>query len=179
VALIRPIAFFLSLARSKLDRRSRVLIAWFGPRGLSSLLLILIPVFAGVPGTERLFFICCLIVLLSVVLHGVSLMLLGREASPARGISVTQIEAEAPTCSLERRGSADVEGNSNRISVEELRALQATGAPVLIVDVRGDTSFNSSASQVQGTLRIPPDQVVRRLTELNVPRQSGIILFCA
>ena len=37
-----------------------------GPRGLSSLLLILLPVFAGVPGSERLFAITCLVVLLSV-----------------------------------------------------------------------------------------------------------------
>jgi NhaP-type Na+/H+ or K+/H+ antiporter len=179
VALIRPIAFFLSLASSELDQRSRLIIAWFGPRGLSSLLLILIPVFAGVPGTERLFFICCLIVLLSVVLHGVSLMLLGRQESPASSISTTQAAAEALACSVEQPRSADVENSSDRISVEELRALQSAGAPVLIVDVRADTSFNSSASQAQGVVRIAPDQVVRRLTELNVPRQSWIIVFCA
>src|SRR3989440_5714314 len=81
VVLIRPIAFFVSLAGTKLDFRSRLLIAWFGPRGLSSLLLILLPVFAAVPGTEPLFFICCFIVLLSVALHGGSLMLLGRDGS--------------------------------------------------------------------------------------------------
>ncbi len=75
VVSIRPIAFFVSLAGTRLDFRSRLLIAWFGPRGLSSLLLILLPVFAAVPGTEPLFFICCLIVLLSVALHGGSLML--------------------------------------------------------------------------------------------------------
>src|SRR6266571_1996742 len=39
VVLIRPVAFLLSLSRTKLERRSCVLIAWFGPRGLSSLLL--------------------------------------------------------------------------------------------------------------------------------------------
>ena len=179
VALIRPIVFFLSFARSKLDQRSRLLIAWFGPRGLSSLLLILVPVFAGVPGTERLFFICCLIVLLSVVLHGVSLMLLGRQESPARGISETQTAAVAPACSVEQMGPAAVENNSDRISVEELRSLQAAGAPAVIVDARADTSFNSSDSQAQGALRIAPDQVARRLAELNVPRQSWIIVFCA
>ena len=179
VVLIRPIAFFLSFARSKLDQRSRLLIAWFGPRGLSSLLLILVPVFAGVPGTERLFFICCLIVLLSVVLHGVSLMLLGRQESPARGISETRTAAVAPACSVEQMGPAAVENNSDRISVEELRSLQAAGAPAVIVDARADTSFNSSDSQAQGALRIAPDQVARRLAELNVPRQSWIIVFCA
>jgi NhaP-type Na+/H+ or K+/H+ antiporter len=179
VALIRPIVFFLSFARSKLDQRSRLLIAWFGPRGLSSLLLILVPVFAGVPGTERLFFICCLIVLLSVVLHGVSLMLLGRQESPARGISGTQTGAQVPACGVEQIGPAAVENNSDRISVKELRSLQASGAPVVIVDARADTSFNSSDSQAQGALRIAPDQVARRLAELNVPRQSWIIVFCA
>src|SRR6266513_792969 len=45
VVSIRPIAFFVSLAGTRLDFRSRLLIAWFGPRGLSSLLLILLPVF--------------------------------------------------------------------------------------------------------------------------------------
>src|SRR5581483_8525569 len=68
VILIRPVAFFLSLSRTRLDRRSRLLIAWFGPRGLSSLLLILVPVFAKTPGSEQLFVVCCLIVLLSVAL---------------------------------------------------------------------------------------------------------------
>jgi NhaP-type Na+/H+ or K+/H+ antiporter len=179
VVLIRPVAFFLSLAGSKLDRRSCVLIAWFGPRGLSSLLLILIPVFAGVPETERLFFICCLIVLLSVVLHGVSLMLLGREELPATSMDEQQPAVEGQSCSVAQTGSAAAENKSDRISVEEVRALQATGAAVLIVDVRADASFHSSAAQAQGALRIASDQVVRRLTELNVPHQSWIVLFCA
>jgi NhaP-type Na+/H+ or K+/H+ antiporter len=179
VVLIRPVVFFLSLTRAQLDQRSRLIIAWFGPRGLSSLLLILIPVFAGIPQAERLFFICCLVVLLSVLLHGVSLMLLGREEAPATAMAEAQTAAEAPACSVGQTGSAAVDNKSDRISIEELAALQATRAPVLIVDVRADASFNSSDSQVPGALRIPPDQLVRRLTELNVPRHSWIILFCA
>ena len=50
------------------------IIAWIGgPRGLSSLLLILLPVFAGVPGSDRLFAITCLVVLLSVAIHGTAI----------------------------------------------------------------------------------------------------------
>jgi NhaP-type Na+/H+ or K+/H+ antiporter len=60
--------------------RGRLLIAWFGPRGLSSLLLVLLPVFAGLPGGERLFAICSLVVLVSVVLHGGAPMLLAQAA---------------------------------------------------------------------------------------------------
>jgi len=62
------------------DMRGRLLIAWFGPRGLSSLLLVLLPVFAGLPGGERLFAICSLVVLVSVVLHGGAPMLLAQAA---------------------------------------------------------------------------------------------------
>ncbi|MGH9966830.1 MAG: cation:proton antiporter [Pyrinomonadaceae bacterium] len=76
VIVVRPPVYLLSLWGSKVDKRGRLLIAWFGPRGLSSLLLILLPVFAGLPGSDRLFAICCLVVLLSVVLHGGSPMLL-------------------------------------------------------------------------------------------------------
>ena len=69
------------------DRPStRRIVAWSGPRGLSSLLLVLLPVFAGVPGSERLFAITCLVVLLSVVLHGtgIALFLRGARERPTR-----------------------------------------------------------------------------------------------
>ncbi|HEX8141326.1 MAG TPA: cation:proton antiporter [Pyrinomonadaceae bacterium] len=78
--LIRTPVYLLSLWGSGVETRGRLLIAWFGPRGLSSLLLILLPVFAGLPGSEHLFKVCSLVVLASVVLHGGSPMLLARAA---------------------------------------------------------------------------------------------------
>ncbi|HEY8459318.1 MAG TPA: cation:proton antiporter, partial [Blastocatellia bacterium] len=63
--LIRTPVYLLSLIGSSVDLRGRLLIAWFGPRGLSSLLLVLLPVFAGLPGAERLFSICSLAALAS------------------------------------------------------------------------------------------------------------------
>jgi len=72
-----------------------------------------------------------------------------------------------------------VENDSDAISIEELLARQSSGAPLLIIDVRAEASFNSSAFQAQGVLRIPADQIVRRIAELNVPRQTWIISFCA
>ena len=68
------------LARSGIDARSRKLIACFGPRGLSSLLLALLPVFAGVTGAEMIFTTTCLVVLLSVVIHGGGIALYLRRA---------------------------------------------------------------------------------------------------
>lgn len=178
--LARPIVFFLALARSNLDRRSRLLIAWFGPRGLGSLLLILVPVFAGVPGTEPLFVICCLVVLLSVVLHGGSLMFLTKKACPAvtaalnpdaaaSASSVQNVDAPGPPAS-------DSDG---RMTLDELRRLQLSGAPLLVVDARSEASLASSAHQAKGAVRISPRQPARRIQELGVPQNTWIAVFCA
>lgn len=85
ITLLARVPIFLgALAPARLARRSRLLIAWFGPRGLSSLLLVLLPVFAGMPGAEPLFAICCLVVLVSVALHGFSPLLLGNRKRKAQ-----------------------------------------------------------------------------------------------
>jgi len=181
VVLIRPIAFFVSLAGTQLDFRSRLLIAWFGPRGLSSLLLILLPVFAAVPGTDLLFSICCFIVLLSVVLHGGSLMLLGRESAMGPPETATTLAANGNATDLPAT-STSVESDETdgvRITIPEMRELQQSGAPSLVLDVRADRSFADSELVAQGTVRIPSDRAVQRLTELNVPRQTWLFAFCA
>jgi sodium/hydrogen antiporter len=104
--LIRTPVYLLSLIRSTVDMRGRLLIAWFGPRGLSSLLLVLLPVFAGLPGGERLFAICSLVVLVSVVLHGGAPMLLAQAArKKARregaGVAVAETLAHGPAAAQE------------------------------------------------------------------------------
>jgi NhaP-type Na+/H+ or K+/H+ antiporter len=87
VLLFRPMAYLLSLAGVRLSRHDRLLISWFGPRGLSTLLLVLLAVFGGIQGSDQLFAICALVVLVSIVLHGGSLMVLtnGRERGRGRG----------------------------------------------------------------------------------------------
>ena len=99
--LIRTPVYLVSLLGSEVDMRGRLLIAWFGPRGLSSLLLVLLPVFAGVAGSDRLFAICSLVVLVSVVLHGGSPLLLSRFARKrvqqlSEGEALENQVAEAP-----------------------------------------------------------------------------------
>src|SRR5690242_4283959 len=76
--LIRVPVYLVTLIGSNVDHHGRLLIAWFGPSGLSSLLLVLLPVFAGMPGSDRLFRVSALIVMISIVIHGASPMLLTR-----------------------------------------------------------------------------------------------------
>lgn len=92
--LVRPVAFLLSLARVRLSRGERVLIAWFGPRGLSSLLLVLLPVFAGIAGSDRLFAICAIVVLLSIIVHGGTPFILAHRGPPAQDHPATTSESQ-------------------------------------------------------------------------------------
>jgi len=118
--LIRTPVYLLSLLGSGVDGRGRLLIAWFGPRGLSSLLLVLLAVFAGVPGSDQLFSVCSLVVLVSVVLHGGSPMLLARAArkrSLKEGLKSAKDKASAQPLLVESEVAEHLEGREHEITV--------------------------------------------------------------
>jgi NhaP-type Na+/H+ and K+/H+ antiporter len=159
-----------------------MLIAWFGPRGLSSLLLILVPVFAAVPGTEPLFFICCFFVLLSIAVHGGSLMFLKRDESRARApMAATNVADNAPPADLpaDLSSTSATKERADLITILEMRAIQQSGAPNLVLDVRAERSLAASDLRAEGAIRVPPDRAVERVKELDVPRQTWLFAFCA
>ena len=82
--LVRPFAFYFALLGAKLEQRSHFLISWFGPRGLSSLLLVLLPVFDNLQGSIQLFNICSLVVIFSVVIHGSAPIIASRRRAKAK-----------------------------------------------------------------------------------------------
>jgi len=145
-----------------LDRRSRRLIVWFGPRGLSTLLLVLLPVFAGLPGAERLFAPAALVVLLSIVIHGGTLMLLpeaGGGGDPVPGGEAAKVV--------------------DRITLTELRDLQARGERITLLDVRKESAWSASAALARGAIRLPPDRPAQRAAELALPRHDWLVAYCA
>ncbi|HYJ87683.1 MAG TPA: cation:proton antiporter [Pyrinomonadaceae bacterium] len=202
VILIRPPVYLLSLWGSSVDWRGRLLIAWFGPRGLSSLLLVLLPIFAGLPGSEQLFPICCLVVLMSVVLHGGSPLLLAqasrrrvRHETEAANILRTNGAAEstghnpdnaqasttAASCPINNPISTNVIDppaiGGTSITIDELRRLQQLAELVITLDVRTERSLDDL--QAKEAVRVPPDNAVRRVRELGLPKEAWLIAFCA
>jgi sodium/hydrogen antiporter len=189
--LIRTPVYLLSLIGSDVDMRGRLLIAWFGPRGLSSLLLILLPVFAGVPDGRFLFAVCSLVVLVSVVLHGGSPMLLARIARRrARKAQPTGTAAADGTikisqgANMDRAGAATaVEATTSiapdRITLAQLQELRRTNQPVVILDVRSERSLEGSDTQAKGAIRMPPDHVTDRAKELGLNPETWIVAYCA
>lgn len=167
---VRTPVYLLSLLGSAVERRSRLLIAWFGPSGLSSLLLILLPVFAGLPGSAHLFAVCSLVVLASVVLHGGSPMLLcGAEWKRAR-----REEREAAKAPADHPTFSDAE----RVSVEELQHLWDSEVPVTILDVRTERSFEGSQQQARGAVRIQPEHVAAQARELGLTEGTWLVAYC-
>lgn len=65
----RPAAILSVLAGSSLAWRERLAAAWFGPKGFSSLVYAVIVGSSGTPDAWRLFHVCALVVLISMVAH--------------------------------------------------------------------------------------------------------------
>ena len=170
---VRTAVLLPVLARAGVDPESRRLIAWFGPRGLSSLLLILLPVFAGMPGSERLFSITCLVVLLSVVLHGAGIALfLRKDTGPVpMGPAVAAPPAQAVTMQAHLV--------PERITLDEVRKLEAEGKPYVLADVRTDRTYESENLKAKGAVRLPPDDAVRQARELGLDHHGTVVLYCA
>jgi NhaP-type Na+/H+ or K+/H+ antiporter len=66
-----PVA--ISLIGSKLDWQTVSFIGWFGPRGIASVLYLLMAVAAiGIEGHERVMSVIVLTIMISVFAHGIS-----------------------------------------------------------------------------------------------------------
>jgi NhaP-type Na+/H+ or K+/H+ antiporter len=172
------------LRHAGIETSTRRLIAWFGPRGLSTLLLILLAVFAGVPGGEHLFAIASFVVLLSIVVHGGGVaVLLRRRPVAAAPPSDRATHTRAPLPTLSSRGAAAepeaAESIPERITVAELQALWQRGEPVLVIDARTERTYALDEWRARDAVRLPPDDAVRAARALALTTRSTLVVYCA
>jgi NhaP-type Na+/H+ or K+/H+ antiporter/rhodanese-related sulfurtransferase len=161
VLLGRPAIYFLALLGTDVDAKSRAWIAWFGPRGLSSLLLVLLPAFAGHSGGETPFALVSLVVLCSVALHGGALMALS-EPTPA-GSSTPM---------------PPIEPDQTLISVERVDELRASGAEVRLIDARTQSAYDETSEGLAGAVRLSLQSVAEDARRLALPKDAWLIAFC-
>jgi NhaP-type Na+/H+ and K+/H+ antiporter len=182
--IVRPIVLYPMLAGLNLNTFDRRLIAVFGPRGLSSLLLALLAVFAGVSDAGEIFRVTSVVVLLSVVVHG-GLTAYFLRKSAARGVT-GPAKAPAP---LSRSASVATPApvkpspvaadSAPRITIEEMQALQAKGEPVVVVDARSNRSYDGDTLIATGAVRLQPDDPVRDATEKRLSQRANLVVYCA
>ena len=155
IVVARPAAFGLALLRTRLSRGARAFIAWFGPRGLNSLLFTLLLVQAGLPEADRLLATIGVVVIVSVALHGVTATPLsawyGRRLAQA-----TQAEERESTAAGLFRPPADAVA---RVSPSELAEQLAGPDPPAVLDVRSRSGFARDPFQIPGSVRVLPDEV--------------------
>jgi sodium/hydrogen antiporter len=195
--LARTAVLFPVLTALGVRGEDRALTAWFGPRGLSSLLLILLPVFGGVPGAKGWFTITCLVVLVSLVVHGavIGVFLRRKGNGGASGASRLPLRAREPgdgvqpaaapeTASARPPASAagadavltDVD---EKITIQEFQELERRGEPVVIVDARAPRSYAQDALQAADAVRLPPDDPVRAARALRLSTHATLVVYCA
>jgi sodium/hydrogen antiporter len=174
IFVIRPVAvqLVLRLGRVGLSRYARQFIAWFGPRGLNSLLFALLVVAQGVPGGEGLFAVVGVVVLVSVVAHGVT-------ATPFSSWYAGKISQQ--TLAEERAGTAAqlfTQGPDDipRVTPSELAGRLAGPNPPLILDVRSRSEHDRDGVRIPGSVRVLPDQVAEWAADRL--RDQPFVLYC-
>jgi NhaP-type Na+/H+ or K+/H+ antiporter len=156
--LARPLAVAIVLRRAAVSGSARAFIAWFGPRGLASLLLALLAVQAGYPGSERILAVAGIVVTVSVVLHGIS-------ATPLtawyahRVASQTLAEERVSTARELLRADGGAKDETPVITPRELAERRESAAPPLVLDVRSRSSFDKDPDVIEGAVRVPLDEI--------------------
>jgi hypothetical protein len=134
---------------------AKAFIGWFGPRGLSSLLLALLVVQAGAPNAEWVFAVIGVVVIVSVVLHGAS-------ATPlstwyAQRVAQPDVLAEERASSVVGlfRDQADGVPRISAAALAEM--LRGPHAPVVLdVRTRGQAGRDG---RIPGDVAVLPDQI--------------------
>ncbi len=157
VFVIRPSVLGIVLAKARMSWQAHAFVSWFGPRGLNSLLLALLVVQAGTPGSELSLATVGVVVTASVAIHGGT-------AAPV-GIWHGRVAAEE---ALEEGRESTVAGlfGSHEDQVPMLTPDKLVGrltrpSPPIVLDVRTRASYNHDGTRIPGSIRVLPDAAGR------------------
>ena len=162
ILAIRPGVLGLVLSRARMSREAHAFIAWFGPRGLNSLLCCVGRGSGRGSGAEMLLGVVGVVVLVSVTLHGAS-------ASPASAWYGRRASKE--TLVEERESTAAGLFVHEEVGRQHDRAGDAVPAPVrpqsaLVLDVRSRSSYEGDGQQIPRSVRVLPDQIAEWVRDL-------------
>ena len=170
--IARPLSMTLVLSRARVSNVARGFIAWFGPRGLNSLLLALIVIQLGLTQGEQVLALTGAVVGISVVLHGSSATPLaawyGRKTA-----GVVLEEERSGTASDLFHGAAD---DSPRIGVDDLARLLQSDDPPIVLDVRTRSQRDADDGMIPGSVRVESGEVVDWIHAQE--RKRMVVAYC-
>jgi NhaP-type Na+/H+ or K+/H+ antiporter len=80
--IARPLAVYIASVGTGLDRRGRAFIAWFGPKGVASMLFALFVLNSNVPDGGVVFDVAAFVILASILAHGLTDTVAARRIFP-------------------------------------------------------------------------------------------------
>ena len=172
ILVIRPLSLGLVLLRAKMSWEARGFIAWFGPRGLNSLLLTLLVVQASLDDAELLLAVVGIVVIASTVLHGAS-------ATPLTSWYARRIQNAVHEEERESDAAGIFEGHDeevSRVTVEQLHEQLQSAEPPIVLDVRSRMSYEHDNGRLPDDIRVPADQVAVWARSLKPDRR--VVAYC-
>lgn len=176
IVIARPVAMWLVLRRARISQVAERTIGWFGPRGLSALLFALLVVQSGYADGERVLSVVGVVVMVSVLVHGMSATPLG--AWYGRQLEQKTLAEERETSAAGIfRDESDEKKAVPRISADELAALLSGPNPPIVLDVRTRSQYEEDESRIPGSLRIKPDQLLEWI-DRQEQRDRLVVAYC-
>jgi potassium/hydrogen antiporter len=106
VLVARPVAVFLTLARSRFHAREKLLVSWVGLRGAVPIILATFPLVEGVPQADTIFDVVFFAVVVSVLVQGTTISLVANRlgvaspVAPARQYPIEPVPTSASNTSM-------------------------------------------------------------------------------
>jgi hypothetical protein len=120
-----------------------------------------------------------------VVLHGVGIAVYLRrnagtkaELAPAPAQVAAPVAPRAPLPVMQEAAPA-TEPVADKITIDEVRALQAAGEEVIILDARADRNRRNSDTQAAGSIRVHPHEPVQDARALRLSQRATLVVYCA
>src|SRR5215208_5875271 len=98
-----------------------------------------------------------------------------RRAAPHPTPATVETPAAPPPAGAPTPDAAPV---PEKITLEELRRLQAAGEPVVLLDVRTERTYGADGTRAKGAIRLPPDDATRQAAALAVPKGAILAAYC-
>ena len=140
--------------------------------GLSSLLFALLVVHAGVKDAEQLFAITGVVVLVSVIIHGISATPLSAWYGRKMARETLPEERESTVAGLFQPPANE----SPRISAQELAERLTGSDPPVVLDVRSRSDYAGEPTKIPGSIRVLADEITNWAA--NQPRTRPVVAYC-
>ena len=173
IFVIRPAILGLVLAKARMSWQAHAFISWFGPRGLNSLLLALLVVQAGIPGSELLLATVGVVVIASIAIHGGTALPVGAWYGRIAAREALVEERETTVAGL----FGSHEDEVPLVDPEELADWLIEPDPPLVIDVRTRASYDQDQTRIPDSVRVLPDGVVDYVDQH--PPGRDVIAYCS